>query len=179
MTRLLWLAITPIIAGCGWGQLERTDETPLTTERAAGYQNESGQAQSYNRHNLNSLYLVDYGRVVDTNKIQLSGTHQTGAQVGGLVGGLNTLNSGTTSTESAIIRILGGAIIGAALENSLTQGEALEYIIERRDGQLVSLVTQYNIPMNSCVMMRTDSATQKTALEVKNQGVCDNLMGER
>lgn len=163
-------------AGCSMGQLKRTDDSPLTASRAASYSESPQQAQSYNRRDLNSLYLVDYGVVIDKNKVKLDGTSETGAKVGGAVGTLNAINRGTNSTESAIIRILGGAVLGAAIENSLTQGEAIEHIIERRDGQLVSLINKYSIPINACVMMRTDSSTQKTSLEVKSPKICDRTL---
>lgn len=134
----------------------------------------SRQSTAYNRHDINSLYLVNFGRVIDSSMVDIAGTGETGASVGGTIGTLNAINSGTTSTESAVLRILTGAIIGATIENSLTQGQAFEYIIKRQDGQFLSLVSEYSLPVGTCVMMRTHATTQKTTLEVKGQELCDN-----
>ena len=67
-------------------------------------------------------------------------------------------------------------MVGAMIESSLTQGQAIEYIIERRSGELAAVITQYRLETGSCVLMRIDTINSRTDLEVRPEDVCSRMM---
>ena len=175
-----WTLCVVLLAGCSAGQLERVDDAPLTEELVEQYNAEaardtatSNQPQPvYTRYDLGKMSVVNLGVVVDASVIQLTGTTDTGWRIGTAAGGLNALNSGTTSTESIVLRVLGGALVGAAIESSLTAGQAFEYIIRRDDGILISTLNRSRLNAGDCLMIRTDPSNSKTLLEVKSADLC-------
>ena len=162
------------------------DDAPLTEELAEQYNAEArdplnsstpGPSQPiYTRYDLGKMSIVNLGIVVDASIIQLRGTTDTGWRVGTAAGGLNALNSGTTSTESIVLRVLGGALVGAAVESSLTKGQAFEYLIRRDDGKLISTLNRSRLSIGDCLMIRTDPSNSRTLLEVKQNGLCARLV---
>jgi len=180
MIRLAVFLLLISITGCSAGQLERDlGAEPLTRETANSYSTTGGaQGRRYNRHDMNVLNLADYGRVLDSSRVKIDGTTAAGGQLGAIAGAANARDH-TSSAESAIIRMVAGAVIGATIESSLTSGEAVEYILERRDGQLVSLVTNYYLPLGACVLLRSHPETLQTSAEVRPENVCERFFGDR
>lgn len=162
------------------------DNAPLTEELAEQYNAEARDPLNsptprpsqpvYTRYDLGKMSIVNFGIVVDASIIQLKGTSDTGWRVGTAAGGLNALNSGTTSTESIVLRILGGALVGAAVESSLTKGQAFEYIIQRDDGKLISTLNRSRLSVGDCLIIRTDPSNSKTLLEIKQGDLCARLV---
>lgn len=169
MNRLLLVIF--LLGGCSMGQLERTTSAPLTNDYQ--FSTPASQKSLYTRHNLGEMSYIDYGVILDKTIVSLEGTSNTGANIGGIVGTLNSLNRGSASTESWVFRMVGGAIIGAAIEKSLTTGQAVEYIIKRADGQLISTVTRSQLDLGECVLIRSNSSRKNLRLEVKDPTVCE------
>jgi outer membrane lipoprotein SlyB len=96
------------------------------------------------RYALGSSGYVSQGTIVGMRPVAVSGTRSgigagTGAVAGGLVG--STIGGDWRArTVAGVVGALAGGIAGAAIEEGVTRGNAMEFIIRDDSGQVRSVI---------------------------------------
>jgi outer membrane lipoprotein SlyB len=95
------------------------------------------------RYDAQRMSVVQDGTVLSVRPVTVEGNQSgTGAVAGGVVGGIAGSSVGG-SRESAAIGIIGavaGAVMGNAIERSSTREEAVELLIQLRNGERRAIV---------------------------------------
>ena len=93
---------------------------------------------------LGTAGYVDYGTIIGMRPVNVQGTRSglgagTGAVAGGLVG--STIGGDWRArTVGGVVGALAGGIAGAAVEEGVTSGTAMEFIVRGDDGQTRAIV---------------------------------------
>ena len=105
---------------------------------------------TYDRYEIGQQGRVSTGRIVSMTQIEIAGSSETGglvgAGVGGALGGVggSALGGGKGSTLFAIggaaLGALAGAAVGAATEQAATKDLAYEFMVQKSNGQVISVV---------------------------------------
>lgn len=97
----------------------------------------------YSPGSMQQANKVDRATVQSVRLVDVDGTAGAGALVGGAAGGIggSSFGSGGGSAAAALGGVLVGAAIGALVEKSATETQAFEYIVQKQNGDLMS-VTQ-------------------------------------
>jgi outer membrane lipoprotein SlyB len=115
------------------------------------------------RYALGSSGYVSYGTIVGMRPVSVSGTRSgigagTGAVAGGLVG--STIGGDWRArTVGGVIGAVAGGIAGAAIEEGVTRGDAMEFIIRDDSGQTRSVIQTNELGLTvgeRVVMTQTD-----------------------
>lgn len=107
---------------------------------------------SYSGYQL--AILVETGRVIDVQHETSSGQWAPGAMVGG---GVGLITGQGHSTESKVIRTSGGALIGAAINKALTNGEQNTFLlVQKPGGQILRIPhTHQDLIPGDCITMES------------------------
>lgn len=93
---------------------------------------------------LGTAGYVEYGTIVGMRPVNVQGTRSglgagTGAVAGGLIG--STIGGDWRArTVGGVIGALAGGVAGAAVEEGVTRGNAMEFIVRGDDGQTRAIV---------------------------------------
>ena len=98
---------------------------------------------SYNSSEVGRASRVEFGRVVSSRPVHISGENTgLGALGGAGAGGL--LASGGHSTGAILAGGLAGALIGGVAEQQIANREGVEYVIALRDNDVITLTQNLN-----------------------------------
>ena len=104
------------------------------------------------RYALGSSGYVSYGTIVGMRPVAVSGTRSgigagTGAVAGGVIG--STIGGDWRARAvGGVIGALAGGVAGAAVEEGVTRGNAMEFIIRDDTGQTRSVIQTNEIGLN-------------------------------
>lgn len=98
---------------------------------------------TYDRHEIGEQARVELGRILQISPIKTSGTNTIGTLTGAGAGAAaGSMIGGNTAVN--IIGGVGGALIGgmigSAAEKNLTSDTAYEFLIQKQNGSLISVV---------------------------------------
>lgn len=94
------------------------------------------KGDAYSREELGSTVTIQKGTVVGTRIVQVEGTSTVGTVSGAVAGGALGSQVGDNDAVSIAAGVAGavvGGVLGAAAERKLTEGEALEVIVQYED----------------------------------------------
>jgi len=123
-----FLVLTLLLAGCG--------------NRYSANEYATRAVQQANR--------TEQGVVAGFRRIQIAADGTTGAAAGAAAGGvLGSTTPGNRVAEAlgAVGGALVGGLIGSAAERAANSGDGVEYVVRRRNGELVSVVQRDLVPL--------------------------------
>ncbi|MEY3218933.1 MAG: hypothetical protein RIT27_290 [Pseudomonadota bacterium] len=106
-------------------------------------------SDSYSRTELNQTYRIETGTVERVRAVLVSGTDSgVGTVGGGAIGGIagGAIGGGRGSDLAAVAGIIGGLLLGNALENQTTQQQGLELTVKLDNGQTALVVQSADPP---------------------------------
>lgn len=124
--RAVWVVL--LLAGCGGSYSPNTYSTTAVQQAAK----------------------VERGVVVGVRVVGVSASGATGAVTGGAAGGIAGSQAGGGGVTGAIGALGGtviGSIVGTAVEHSAADAPALEYIVKKPNGELVSVTQQDQVKL--------------------------------
>ena len=99
----------------------------------------------YSRSQTQRQLSVYYGTVLGVAPVTIEGTQTgLGTVAGGVVGGIagNTVGGGHGRALATAVGVLGGALIGSAVEEGTTRQNGLEITVELDSGEVIAVVQQ-------------------------------------
>ncbi|MBN2751802.1 MAG: hypothetical protein JXQ84_03755 [Rhodospirillaceae bacterium] len=104
----------------------------------------SPSASSYQRNQAMQTSSVSKGKIVSLRDVEISGSQSgVGLGAGAVAGGVTGSYLGGGSRAN-ILGALGGAVLGGAAgavaENAVTKGTAVEFIVQKDNGQTIAVV---------------------------------------
>jgi len=117
---------------------------------------------TYNASAVQQANKVDFAIVVGFRQVSISAAGTVGAVTGGAAGGILGSQVGPTSTASALGAVGGGVVgslLGAGIEHATSDTTGWEYIVQKPNGDLLS-VTQREpqpIPLGQKVLVISGS----------------------
>jgi outer membrane lipoprotein SlyB len=105
---------------------------------------------TYSPTALQQVNKVDRGTIQSYRVVAVQkGGLGAGTLAGGAAGGIGgaQLGAGSGSAVAALGGVLIGAAIGTAIEQKATEGQAYEYIVEKANGDLMTLAQQDETPL--------------------------------
>lgn len=98
---------------------------------------------TYSRSNIGQTARVSFGTILSMRQVQIEGTSGVGTLGGAVAGGAaGSMMGGNTAVN--VIGAVGGAIVGGvignATEQAVTKDTAFEFIIQKQNGQTISVV---------------------------------------
>lgn len=121
---------------------------------------------TYERSAIGQQGSVSYGTIISMNVINTAGTDSVGTLGGAIAGGAaGSMIGGNTAIN--IIGGVGGAILGGmvgnATEKSLTRDTAMEFIVQKQNGQVIAIVqsNELHLRVGDPVMMITTGGTTR------------------
>ena len=101
-------------------------------------------ADRYSQNEMGTPSYVYRGTVLQVRVVDVEGTRTgIGAGLGALAGGIGGSFVGGDVRTNMLVAIgtaLAGGIVGGLAEEAVTMGTALEYVVQREDGEVVSVV---------------------------------------
>ena len=97
------------------------------------------------RSQARSPMVVHQATIIDLREVTIEGTP---GLLGGIAGGAlgfavgNTVGGGSGNRSARTGGVIGGALAGAAVENRATQRSALEFTVEKDNGQILAFVQE-------------------------------------
>lgn len=107
-------------------------------------------ADEYATRAVQQANRAEQGIVAGFRRVQISADGTTGAAAGAAAGGvLGSATGGNRVTEAlgAVGGALVGGLIGNAAERAANSGNGVEYIVRKRNGDLVSVVQRDLVPL--------------------------------
>jgi len=100
-------------------------------------------SDSFSRRELNQSYRVEMGTVERVRNVPIQGTDSGvgtigGGALGGIAGG--AIGGGRGSSIASVVGVIGGLVIGNALENQATQEVGLELTVKLDNGQTALVI---------------------------------------
>lgn len=121
---------------------------------------------TYERSAIGQQGSVSYGTIISMSVINTAGTDSVGTLGGAIAGGAaGSMIGGNTAVN--IIGGVGGAIlggmVGSAAEKSLTKDNAMEFIVQKQNGQVIAVVqsNELHLRVGDPVMMITTGGTTR------------------
>ena len=94
---------------------------------------------------------VEPGLIVGFREVQISANGTVGAVSGGAAGGILGAQAGVTPLQNALGGVTGtavGALVGSAVEHATTDTTGWEYIVRKRNGDLLSVTQREDKPLS-------------------------------
>jgi outer membrane lipoprotein SlyB len=106
-------------------------------------------SDSFSRRELNQTYRVEMGTVERVRNVSIQGTDSGvgtigGGALGGIAGG--AIGGGRGSDIAAILGVIGGLLIGNAVEQQTTQELGLELTVKLDNGQTALVIQAADPP---------------------------------
>lgn len=100
-------------------------------------------SDSFSRRELNQSYRVEMGTVERVKNVPIQGTDSGvgtigGGALGGIAGG--AIGGGRGSSIASVVGVIGGLVIGNALESQATQELGLELTVKLDNGQTALVI---------------------------------------
>ena len=94
---------------------------------------------SYSANSVGQVSQVEQGQILDIQKVNIKGSDNAGARVGGLAGGLGGALAGGGNIFTSIAGSIGGAIVGGlaggATEKAITSSKGYQFTIKLNNGK--------------------------------------------
>lgn len=127
---------------------------------------------TYERYDIGQQGTVSYGTIINMSVINTAGTSTVGTLGGAVAGGAaGSMIGGNTAVN--IIGGVGGALLGGmignAAESAITKDTAIEFIVQKQNGQIVSVVqsNELNLRVGDYVMLITTGGTTRIRMRVQ------------
>jgi outer membrane lipoprotein SlyB len=100
-------------------------------------------SDSFSRRELNQSFRVEMGTVERVRNVPIQGTESGvgtigGGALGGIAGG--SIGGGRGSSIASVVGVIGGLLIGNAIENQATQELGLELTVKLDNGQTALII---------------------------------------
>ena len=105
---------------------------------------------TYNATAVQQAAKVERGIVVGVRTVGVSASGTTGAVTGGAAGGIAGSQVGGGGVTGAIGALSGtviGSLVGTSIEHSAADAPALEYVVRKPNGDMVSVTQQDTTPL--------------------------------
>lgn len=105
---------------------------------------------SYNAEAVQQVARVDRGTVESVRTVSVKEANLAlGGAAGGAAGGLAAASAGSGSGNGLAVLggVLAGAAIGAVIEHEATKTQAYEYIVQKANGDMLSVVQRDAAPL--------------------------------
>jgi len=129
------------------------------------------------RNEAQRLAQVQDATVLSVRPVTVEGTQSgTGATAGGAVGGLagSSRSSGKEAIAIGIVGAVAGAVVGHAIERGSTREEAVELLIQLRNGERRAIVQakgdQELAPGDAVILVTTGGKTRVTKAPAATAG---------
>ena len=121
---------------------------------------------TYERSAIGQQGSVSYGTIISMSVINTAGTDSVGTLGGAIAGGAAGSMIGGNTAVNIIGGVCGailGGMVGSATEKSLTKDNAMEFIVQKQNGQVVAVVqsNELNLRVGDPVMMITTGGTTR------------------
>ena len=96
------------------------------------------------------LSNVSSAKILDVRAVKIKGDKEVGAVTGAALGGLGGYTAGGNDelrAAGAVVGAIAGGIVGAAVQERTTTEQAYEYIIEREDGRVQTIIQTGEAPL--------------------------------
>lgn len=106
-------------------------------------------SQVYSRDQAQRQMSVYYGTVLAVSPVIIEGTQSgAGPIAGGVVGGIagNTVGGGHGRALATAAGVIGGALLGSAVEEGATRTDGLEITVELDNGEIIAVVQAADVP---------------------------------
>ncbi len=121
---------------------------------------------TYQNYQVGAQGVVEKGRILEMTPVQIAGKNSVGtlagagmgAAAGSMIGGNTAINI-IGGVAGAVV----GGMVGSATEKAITKDTAYEFIIEKSNGQLISVVqtNELNLrPGDNVLLNRIDGTTK-------------------
>ena len=121
---------------------------------------------TYERTDIGQMGVVSMGQIIQMSPIKTAGTNGVGTLSGGIAGAAaGSMIGGNTAIN--IIGGVGGAVLGGVLgakaEEALTKDTAMEFIVRKENGQLITVVqtNELGLRVGDQVLLSTVSGTTR------------------
>jgi outer membrane lipoprotein SlyB len=103
---------------------------------------------SYSANSVGQVSQVEQGKILDIQKVNIKGSDNAGARVGGLAGGLGGALAGSGNIFTSIAGSIGGAIVGGiaggATEKAITSSTGYQFTIKLDNGKTFAILQEDN-----------------------------------
>ena len=121
---------------------------------------------TYQRYQVGAQGIVEKGRILEMTPVQIAGQNGVGTLAGaGMGAAAGSMIGGNTAVNiiGGVAGALVGGMVGSATEKAITADTAYEFIIEKSNGQLISVVqtNELNLrPGDNVLLNRIDGTTK-------------------
>ncbi len=128
---------------------------------------------SYQRAQVGSQGTIEMGQIVSMMPVQIQGTSSVGTLAGaGMGGAAGSMIGGNTAVNiiGGVAGAVAGGIIGSATEKAITRDTAYEFVIQKTNGQMISVVqsNELNLRVGDQVLINRINGTTKIRSRVNN-----------
>jgi outer membrane lipoprotein SlyB len=145
----------------------------------------SFSANEYSARAVQQANPVQQGTVVGSRRVAIAAGGETGATAGaaagGAVGGAAAAGNSVSTALGAVGGALLGSLVGTAAERTTANTDAVEYIIRKTDGELIS-VTQRDpvpIPLGTAVLVIAGNQARVVPDYIASQAEPPARLGQR
>lgn len=121
---------------------------------------------TYQSYQMGSQGVIEKGRILEMTPVNVAGDAAIGTLAGAGIGGAAGSMVGGNTAVNIIGGIAGavvGGMIGSATEQAITKDKAYEFIIEKSNGQMISVVQSNELnlrPGDLVLINRIDGTTR-------------------
>ncbi len=128
---------------------------------------------SYERYQVGSQGVVETGKIISMTPVQIQGTDGVGTLAGaGMGAAAGSMIGGNTAVNiiGGVAGAVAGGVIGSATQKAITQDTAYEFIIQKSNGQMISVVqsNELNLRPGDQVLINRINGTTKIRSRVAN-----------
>lgn len=121
---------------------------------------------TYQSYQLGSQGVIEKGRILEMTPVQIAGDSAVGTLAGAGIGGAAGSMIGGNTAVNIIGGIAGavvGGMVGGAAEKAITKDQAYEFVVEKSNGKLVSVVqtNELNLRPGDYVLLNRIDGTTK------------------
>lgn len=145
----------------------------------------SFSANEYAARAVQQANPVQQGTIVGSRRVAIAAGGETGATAGaaagGAVGGAAAAGNSVSTALGAVGGALLGGLVGTAAERASANTDAVEYIIRKTDGELVSVTQrdQVPIPLGTPVLVITGNQARVVPDYISSQAEAPARAGQR
>lgn len=121
---------------------------------------------TYQSYQVGSQGVIEKGRIIEMTPVQIAGNSGVGTLAGAGIGAAAGSMLGGNTAINIIGGIAGavvGGVAGSATEKAITKDQAYEFVIEKSNGQLISVVqsNELNLRPGDNVLINRINGTTK------------------
>ncbi|UPY37303.1 hypothetical protein [Sediminicoccus sp. KRV36] len=142
-------------------------------------------ANEYASRAVQQANPVQQGTIVGSRRVAIAAGGETGATAGGAAGGAIGGAAAAGNSVSTALGAVGGALLGSlvgtAAERASANTDAVEYIIRKNDGELISVTQrdQVPIPLGTAVLVITGNQARVVPDYISTQAEPPARSGQR